>query len=108
MCASFADLLWESAGVLEQSRYSLRSNVCYGAHEKRVNIKMAIIMAATMISCSTTMWLEKAQPNAEHALLASRFSQALLQKSFSSKWWLSFKVKLGTSLKTNFQNLSIQ
>jgi len=41
--------------------------MCYGVHEKRVNIKMAITVTATIISCSTAMWLEKAQPNAEHA-----------------------------------------
>jgi len=36
---------------------------------------------------------KKTQPNEEHALIAWRFSQALLKKGFTSKWWLSSKVK---------------
>jgi len=34
-------------------------------------------MVATIMFCSTAMLAAKAQPNPEHALSASRFSQAL-------------------------------
>jgi len=39
---------------------------------------------------------------ADLALIATGFSQGLLQEIFMSKWWLSSKIKLGTSLNANF------
>ena len=53
ICASFADLLRESV-----SRAKLLlgfDRTCVVVHEKRVNIKMAIVMAPTVRSCSTAM-----------------------------------------------------
>jgi len=46
--------------------------------------------------------------SADLALTASRFSQALSQENFASKWWLSSSVEAVTLLKTNFQNLTVQ
>jgi len=39
---------------------------------------------------------------ADLALIASRFSEALLQDSLRSKWWLSSKVEALTFTTTNF------
>jgi len=53
-------------------------------------------MVDTIISCLTTCWLQKAQPNAEHALRAYRDFynyNRFRKKSFTSIWWLSSKVK---------------
>ena len=49
-------------------------------------------MVASMTPCSTALLAEKKYAT-DLALIASRFSQVLLQESFTSKWWLSFKVE---------------
>jgi len=47
------------------------------------------------------------QHTADLALIASRFSQALLQESFTSKWWLSSKVKAWGFTKNKLLKLVI-
>ena len=42
---------------------------------------------------------------ADLALIASRLSQALLQESFTSIWWLSFKVETWKFTKNKLLNL---
>jgi len=44
-------------------------------------------MAATMTTMTTAMLAAKGKHK------TSRFSQALLHESFTSKWWLSFKIE---------------
>jgi len=39
---------------------------------------------------------------ADFALIASRFSQTLLQENFARKWWLSLLVEIWNLLNTNF------
>jgi len=46
---------------------------------------------------------EKSIYTADLTLIATRFSQALLQEIFMSKWWLPSKINLVNSLNTNFQ-----
>jgi len=58
---------------------------CVGVQQQRVNIRRAIVMTATMTSCLTALLAEKKHA-AYCALIESRFSLALLQESFTSKW----------------------
>jgi len=53
MRASFVDLLRESTSLLDFD------STCVGVHQKRVNIKNAITMTATMTPCSTAILAEK-------------------------------------------------
>ena len=70
----------------------LHLNVCWCTSEA-CKYKNAIIMAATM---TTAILAEKGI----HKTL--RFSQALLNESFTSKWWLSFEIETWNLLKMNF------
>jgi len=84
---------------------------CACVHEKRVNIKSAIIMAGTMTSCSTAILAAK-KHTADLALAVSRFSHAFLQVNFTSKWWLWSRVEArnftkNKLLKLNEDRLSI-
>ena len=64
-------------------------------HQKRVNIKSAITIAATMTPC----WNALLAANRIHFALTV-FVQALLQERFTSKWWLRSKVVAKNKLKT--------
>jgi len=48
-------------------------------------------MTATMTSCSATVMGTKSK--ADLVFTAPRFSQALFQESFASKWWFSSEVE---------------
>jgi len=70
----------------------LRLNLCWCTSEA-CKYKNAIIMAATM----TTMTAAILAANGIRKTL--RFSQALLHESFTSKWWLSFKIETWNFIK---------
>jgi len=53
MRASFVDVLRESKSLLDFDW------TCVGVHQKRVNMKSAITMTATMTPCSTAILAEK-------------------------------------------------
>jgi len=59
-----------------------------GVHQKRVNVKSAVIMADAMSSCSTSIFAAK-KHIADLALVTPRFSYAFLQENFTIKWWIS-------------------
>jgi len=67
----------------------LRLNLCWCTSEA-CKYKNAIIMAATMTTAISAV-------KAIHK--TSRFSQALLHESFTSKWWLSFKIETWNFIK---------
>jgi len=72
------------------------------------NTKSAIIVAVMMTSCILNCSISCSKKHtADLALVASRFSQALLQESFTSKWWLSSKVEAGNFTKNKLLKLII-
>jgi len=70
----------------------LRLNLCWCTSEA-CKYKNAIIIAATMTTMTTAILATKGIHK------ASRFSQALLHDSFTSKWWLSFKIETWNFIK---------
>ena len=93
MCASFYRPT-SRIGVLEQSRYSASIERMLVCHAKRVNMKMAIIMAATKISCSIAMLAAKSKAQCRTCTYSTEiFTSAFAKNRFTSKWWFSSKVK---------------
>ena len=77
---------------------------CVGAglHQKRVNIRIAIIMTATMILAQQQYWLHNA---CYRLYLESRYLQLFSQKSFMSKWWFSSKAEVWNFTKNKLLKL---
>ena len=70
----------------------LRLNLCWCTSEA-CKYKNAITMVATMTTVTTAMLTAKGTHK------TSRFLQALLHESFTSKWWLLFKIETWNFIK---------
>jgi len=96
-------------GVSEQTHYStlIELVLVYSVHHKRENIRNTIVLVVTMTSCSTATLAEKSTLHIVR-LCQRNFYKGFCRKVLPANWSFDAKQKLGTSLKTNFQNLSIQ
>jgi len=103
MRASFVDQL-RGHCFSAKSLFSF-DGTCVGVHQKHVNIKSAIIMAGTMISCSTAILAAKSRLQILH-LRHQKFHMRFCRKMLRANGGFDPESKLGTLLKTKLLKLN--